>query len=178
MSLPTAGGQTSRTPLGLITQLSVCTQLWKWKVLSRTLLWCIILISAAAAINHVALPKPLSPPSLIHPPRLSSCPVLSLSLALAIFQSCVIFFLPRSPSPTPPPFYITLEVRPFHKLTGKRRVRLSLMVSDAALEVWIDLMWDNESFFNPENEARGPSSPKKTPKVDFYHLKPWDGLLF
>lgn len=47
-----AGGRRSRTPLGLITQLSVCTPLWKWKVLSRTPLWCIIVISAADVINY------------------------------------------------------------------------------------------------------------------------------
>lgn len=36
----------------VITQLSACMPLWKWKVLSHTLRWCIIIISATVVINH------------------------------------------------------------------------------------------------------------------------------
>lgn len=36
----------------VITQLSACMPLRKWKVLSHTLLWCIIVISATVVINH------------------------------------------------------------------------------------------------------------------------------
>ena len=127
------GGQTSRTPLGLITQLSVCTQLWKRKALSYMLLWCIIVISAAIVINHnVLFPKPLSLPSLIYPSFLLLRPVCPPHVLpshclwrLSFFNSASHRLLFSSPTSCK-------SWNLFINWGEKRHVRLALMVLDVA----------------------------------------------
>lgn len=113
-------------------------------MLSHTLLWCIIVISAAVAINHSELfpNRWVGHHSSLHPAFLLILAVLLLSCPFSVFEAghfstphhlfSLIFSLFISPS------CITYELKPSLKLRRKRRVKLTLMAFDAT---WRGFEW-------------------------------------